>query len=122
MSLVLLLYLAFGSSPLGLRLRGRHALFPPRGKQEKGEKRELLRHSQGRLAPAATGWESVSGLPVVRFSQWKPSRASCSIRLSLLIGEVRAHRIDHEIDRLLDTRHRLALTGDERGERLVDAA
>src|SRR6202167_2107291 len=44
MSFVLLLYLAFGSSLLGMRLRGRHALFPPRGEQEKRQKRELKRH------------------------------------------------------------------------------
>src|SRR5947209_7832829 len=36
-----------------MRLRGRHALFPPEGEQEKGEKRELLRHSERRLAPGA---------------------------------------------------------------------
>jgi hypothetical protein len=52
MSLVLLLYLAFGSSLLVMRLRGRHALFPPRGEQEKGEKRVLLRHSRLSVAPA----------------------------------------------------------------------
>jgi len=44
MSFVLLLYLACRSSLLGMRLRGRHALFPPRGEQEKLEKRELKRH------------------------------------------------------------------------------
>ena len=40
MSFVLLLYLACASSLLGLRLRGRHALFPPRGEQKKREKRD----------------------------------------------------------------------------------
>ena len=35
------------SSLLGLRLRGRHALFPPRGEQEKREKRELRTTSDG---------------------------------------------------------------------------
>src|SRR6202167_1780308 len=44
MSFVLLLYLAGCSSLLGMRLRGRHALFPPRGEQEKLQKRELKRH------------------------------------------------------------------------------
>ena len=58
MSLVLLLFLAFRSSLLVLRLRGRHALFPPEGEQEKGEKRELLRHSGRRLAPGRTRWDS----------------------------------------------------------------
>ena len=32
---VLLLYLAFRSSLLGMRLGGRHALFPPRGEEKK---------------------------------------------------------------------------------------
>src|SRR5271165_7429572 len=54
MSFVLLLYLACGSSLLGMRLRGRHALFPPRGEQEKGQKRDLKRHLKRRLALAAT--------------------------------------------------------------------
>src|ERR1035441_10447519 len=53
MSLVLLLYLACSSSLLGMRLRGRHALFPPRGEQEKREKRGLQRHSIRRLASGA---------------------------------------------------------------------
>src|SRR5580692_6621766 len=44
MSFVLLLYLACCSSLLGMRLRGRHALFPPRGEEKKLEKRELERH------------------------------------------------------------------------------
>jgi len=64
MSFVLLLYLAclstftaYRSSLLGMRLRGRHALFPPRGeypvkghtlkgagRHEKREKRDLKRH------------------------------------------------------------------------------
>jgi len=48
MSFVLLLCLAFSSSLLGMRLRGRHALFPPRGEEEeKREKRELKRHLRG---------------------------------------------------------------------------
>src|SRR6476646_5133623 len=51
MSLVLLLCLAFGSSLLGMRLRGRHALFPPRGAQEKREKRDAERHRVRRVAP-----------------------------------------------------------------------
>jgi hypothetical protein len=41
MSFVLLLYLAVASSLLGMRLRGRHALFPPEGEQEKLQKREV---------------------------------------------------------------------------------
>src|SRR6202049_1233810 len=51
MSFALLLCLAEASSLLGMRLRGRHALFPPRGEQEK-QVRELERHSRRRLAPA----------------------------------------------------------------------
>jgi hypothetical protein len=35
MSFALLLGLFQASSLLGMRLRGRHALFPPRGEQEK---------------------------------------------------------------------------------------
>src|SRR5277367_3150473 len=62
MSLVLLLYLACRSSLLGLRLRGRHALFPPEGEQEKGEKRELRRHFTARLAPRRMPWDSVAGM------------------------------------------------------------
>src|SRR6266566_169260 len=53
MSFVLLLYLACSSSLLGMRLRGRHALFPPRGEQKKREKREVERHLDRRLAPAS---------------------------------------------------------------------
>src|SRR5207302_6918305 len=37
MSFVLLLCLADASSLLGMRLRGRHALFPPKGEQEENE-------------------------------------------------------------------------------------
>src|ERR1700682_6641447 len=44
MSFVLLLYLADASSLLDMRLRGRHALFPPEGEQEELQKRELERH------------------------------------------------------------------------------
>src|SRR5947209_15009687 len=47
MSSVLLLVLACCSSPSELRLRGRHALFPPKGEQEKDEGRELRRHLGG---------------------------------------------------------------------------
>jgi hypothetical protein len=45
MSFVLLLWLAFSSSLLGMRLRGRHALFPPKGEEkEEREERALERH------------------------------------------------------------------------------
>src|SRR5271154_143264 len=55
MSFVLLLYLACSpisdrSSLLGLRLRGRHALFPPRGEQEELQGRELKRHLDWQLS------------------------------------------------------------------------
>jgi len=41
------LWLVLGLLLAGLRLRGRHALFPPKGEQEKGEGRELRRHLGG---------------------------------------------------------------------------
>jgi len=44
MPFVLLLYLAFCSSLLVMRLRGRHALFPPRGEEKKLQKRVVKRH------------------------------------------------------------------------------
>src|SRR5947209_17318620 len=52
MSFVLLLFLACSSSRLCLRLRGRHALFPPEGEEQKSEKRVTERHLRWRLAPA----------------------------------------------------------------------
>jgi quercetin dioxygenase-like cupin family protein len=54
MSFVLLLYLAFSSSLLGMRLRGRHALFPPRGEQKERKKRAAERHLKRSVAPAGT--------------------------------------------------------------------
>src|ERR1700681_778512 len=52
MSFVLLLYLADASSPLDMRLRGRHALFPPEGEQEELQKREPERHPAARVSLA----------------------------------------------------------------------
>src|SRR5438874_8593237 len=51
MSFVLLLYLADAASLLGMRLRGRHALFPPKGEQKECEKRGPERHPLRTLAP-----------------------------------------------------------------------
>src|SRR5437588_5742502 len=72
MSFVLLLYLACSSSLLGMRLRGRHALFPPRGEEKKLQKRDLERHSkrevsteQG-LAPTLDAHPSESSSPPLR--------------------------------------------------------
>src|SRR5947209_17074658 len=48
---LLLVCLADAFSLLGMRLRGRHALFPPKGEEQK-EERALQRHLWRRLAPA----------------------------------------------------------------------
>src|ERR1700680_3517915 len=50
MSFVLLLGLVHTSSLLGLRLYGRHALFPPRGEQEKRVRRDRERHSASQVS------------------------------------------------------------------------
>src|SRR3984893_11030460 len=49
---VLLLFLAGASSLLDMRLRGRHALFPPKGEQEELQKREPERHPAARVSLA----------------------------------------------------------------------
>src|SRR5271165_4667394 len=52
MSFVLLLCLAVASSLLDMRLRGRHALFPPEGEQEELQKREVKRHPAAQTSTA----------------------------------------------------------------------
>src|SRR5437899_2511313 len=47
---LLLVCLADAFSLVGMRLRGRHALFPPKGEEEK-EERAMQRHAWWRLAP-----------------------------------------------------------------------
>ena len=82
MPFVLLLYLAWCSSLLGMRLRGRHALFPPRGEQEKREKRDLQRHLERKVSTAqapAGRWRSRDGHRPVQRARRAPQGMSTTL-------------------------------------------
>ena len=84
------------SSLLGMRLRGRHALFPPKGEQEKREKRDLQRHRTARLAPAPAGRQgaqpSSTDHPLTNPSEATISRRTASGTGASVVTTIAARR------------------------------
>ena len=66
------------SSPVGLRLRGRHALFPPKGEEEK-KKAGVQRHRRSTLSATPTAWPE--GLDLLSALDTPAVRSVCSAHM-----------------------------------------